>query len=72
MKIKMRTKDKKKQGGALFAHCCGEILVSEHRHDFQPCTCGKVFIDGGPEYSRIGGDHQYWTLICSPEDYCPE
>lgn len=36
--------------------CCGEILISKSRHDFQMCKCDNmVFCDGGQNYSRIGG-----------------
>lgn len=35
---------------------CLDILYSRARHDFHGCTCGKVFIDGGFDYTRIGGD----------------
>jgi hypothetical protein len=37
---------------------CGEIVVSLHRHDWRSCKCGKVFIDGGRDYVRYGGDAQ--------------
>jgi len=36
---------------------CGDIIESKgHRHNFVSCRCGKTFVDGGDEYSRIGGD----------------
>jgi len=35
---------------------CKDTIYSRARHDFRFCTCGKVFIDGGFEYIRIGGD----------------
>jgi hypothetical protein len=35
---------------------CGDIIVSEHRHDFKYCSCKNVFIDGGGDrYTRYGG-----------------
>lgn len=34
-------------------HCDDEI-ESVHRHDFVPCKCGKVFVDGGKDYLRRG------------------
>lgn len=34
---------------------CGDIIESKHRHDFQKCTCGVTFIDGGNDYIRAGG-----------------
>lgn len=33
---------------------CGEIIESKSVHDFKPCKCGKVFVDGGHEYLRRG------------------
>ena len=35
---------------------CGEVLVSEHRHDYKTCSCpNETMIDGGNEYVRFGG-----------------
>lgn len=31
---------------------CGDKPFSGHRHDFKPCKCGAVVVDGGPEYLR--------------------
>lgn len=33
---------------------CGDIIESVHRHDFQRCQCGEVFVDGGLAYRRLG------------------
>ena len=33
---------------------CGEVLLSEYRHDFHYCHCGYTFIDGGRDYIRCG------------------
>ena len=35
---------------------CGSIVESTHRHDFQMCSCGAIFVDGGREYIRWGGE----------------
>ncbi len=35
---------------------CGDIIESKSVHDFQMCSCGSVFVDGGEEYLRRGGD----------------
>lgn len=34
------------------------ILESKHRHDWVHCRCknGGIFVDGGREYLRRGGD----------------
>lgn len=34
---------------------CNDIIESKFTHDFRLCTCGAIFIDGGDEYTRIGG-----------------
>jgi hypothetical protein len=33
---------------------CKEWIWSRHRHDFRPCKCGRVFVDGGRDYTRYG------------------
>jgi hypothetical protein len=35
-------------------HClsCDDVIYSVNRHDYHPCSCGKVHIDGGREYTR--------------------
>lgn len=35
---------------------CGDIIESKHRHDFVQCRCGAIFVDGGQDYIRRGGD----------------
>jgi len=35
---------------------CGTVLESKFRHDFQACDCPQhTFVDGGSDYTRIGG-----------------
>lgn len=31
---------------------CGDVMESEHRHDFKYCSCRRVAIDGGYDYLR--------------------
>ena len=33
---------------------CGDEIESKHRHDFQQCSCGEIFTDGGQVYVRQG------------------
>lgn len=33
---------------------CGDVIESQHRHDFQRCKCGTIFADGGTTYVRRG------------------
>jgi len=35
---------------------CGDEPYSTHRHDYKPCKCGAVAVDGGMEYLRRVGD----------------
>lgn len=35
---------------------CGDKPFSAHRHDFKPCRCGSVAVDGGLSYLRRVGD----------------
>jgi len=37
---------------SVFAWCCGQFLISTHRHDFRSCDCGSVSVDGGQAYKR--------------------
>lgn len=34
---------------------CKDQIWSRHTHDFRTCKCGKVFVDGGRDYLRVGG-----------------
>lgn len=33
---------------------CGDVLVSEHVHDYKVCKCGMVSCDGGLSYLKRG------------------
>ena len=35
---------------------CGDVVESKTVHDFRSCRCGAIFVDGGLEYVRYGGD----------------
>ena len=35
---------------------CEDIIESTYRHDFKSCKCGAIFVDGGREYLRRGGE----------------
>lgn len=49
--------------------CCGDILVSKHRHDYVACSCNNLSIDGGTSYQRVSCSNPelildksvYWT-----------
>ena len=33
---------------------CGDEIFSGSVHDFKKCSCGNIFVDGGPAYIRHG------------------
>lgn len=33
---------------------CEDVIQSKHRHNLVRCRCGRIFIDGGDAYTRIG------------------
>lgn len=35
---------------------CDTIVESKHRHDFVMCKCESIFVDGGTDYLRWGGE----------------
>lgn len=41
---------------------CGDIIISEHRHDFKCCSCGRVAVDGGHDYLKR-------SFTDSPDDF---
>ena len=43
---------------------CKDIVYSQHRHDYRPCNCGAVAIDGGSDYVRVIGSDKYCPVAC--------
>lgn len=41
---------------AIKCKVCGDLIESEHRHDYKTCSCGAVAVDGGHEYQRVVGE----------------
>jgi len=37
---------------------CDDIIESKYTHDFKSCKCGAIFVDGGKEYIRRGGEFE--------------
>jgi len=35
---------------------CNTTIESNDRHDFVACKCGAIFVDGGKDYLRRGGE----------------
>lgn len=42
-------------GSKIRCKKCKSVIQSKHRHDLVSCKCGAIFIDGGNDYTRIGG-----------------
>ena len=59
----------KKLNRAKCAHC-NDVIVSRYRHDFVACSCFRnsetntgIFIDGGDDYSRMGGNFKNFLIF---------
>jgi hypothetical protein len=56
---------------------CKDIIESTHRHDWVSCSCGAIFVDGGKDYLRRGGNPEDFIelsertedpfLVCPPQ-----
>lgn len=42
---------------------CNTIIESKHRHDFVYCECEAIFVDGGNDYWKAGGDPSVFERI---------
>ena len=42
---------------------CNDVIESKNLHDCISCKCGACSIDGGNQYTRIGGDSHYINLV---------
>lgn len=42
---------------------CNDVIESMYRHDFKYCSCKAVFVDGGNDYFRYGGDPGTFEII---------
>jgi hypothetical protein len=38
---------------------CGDTVESAGRHDLRACTCQAMFVDGGLDYLRRGGNPEF-------------
>lgn len=46
---------------------CGDIIESKHRHDFNMCSCESIFVDGGTDYMRRGGNLEHMEDLSEVE-----
>ena len=42
---------------------CNDIIESKGLHDCVSCKCGACSIDGGTQYTRVGGDLEFINCI---------
>jgi hypothetical protein len=42
---------------------CEDVIESKSRHDFVSCSCGAIFVDGGRDYCRMGGNMENIILL---------
>jgi len=52
----MKKKKEKTKIQAIKCPTCKDVIFSRARHDFHYCTCGAMFVDGGFDYLRYGGE----------------
>lgn len=57
-------------GTKLKCAVCEDIIESKSVHDFRPCKCGAIFVDGGDEYTRMGGESYNILLMDNGEWVC--
>lgn len=56
---------------AVLCKKCNYVVFSRSRHDLRYCYCKSIFIDGGFDYIRIGGDDkdiENIVLVTSQKD----
>jgi len=66
-------------GGMIKCLKCGDVLHSLYRHDFVACSCPEpddgtynesgCYVDGGFDYTRIGGHPKYIEIIAHTHTY---
>jgi hypothetical protein len=50
---------------------CGDTVESHHVHDWVPCSCGAIFVDGGQDYIRRGGEIEDIEDLTEYEEQTP-
>jgi len=51
----MKKKKKKILINRAYCRNCHDEIESKSTHDFQSCSCKRIFVDGGKDYLRRGG-----------------
>ena len=47
---------------------CGIVIESKSVHDWRQCACGAIFVDGGQEYQRWGGEEADFEDLSEMEE----
>ena len=47
---------------------CDHTITSTFRHHFASCKCGAIFVDGGLDYQRYGGNPEDFEDLSEWED----
>ena len=47
---------------------CGDVIESKSVHDFKWCSCHSIFVDGGMDYIRRGGNAEDIIDLCEEEE----
>lgn len=48
-----REMEKYRHQEAIHCFACDDVVYSVMRHDMRSCSCGKVSIDGGKDYTKV-------------------
>lgn len=46
---------------------CGEVIESKHLTDYKTCQCGAVYVGGGIEKVRQGGEWEFFEQLSETE-----
>lgn len=57
---------------AIRCKLCNTIIMSLHRHDMVFCDCKAIFIDGGSDYTRSGGESSQMEFLAIKTDRLPK
>lgn len=57
-------------GSKIQCRKCLDVIQSEYRHDFKWCRCKSIYIDGGSDYTRIGGNIE--NIELDPDKFIQE
>ena len=55
-----------KMEDAVKCRLCGSYIRMDTGYEYIPCACGKVAVDGGPDYCRIIGGSNNWEIVAIP------